>query len=247
MPSGGPPPSPIARDLPDGWVSVGIKPATFDADRDTLRIGRERGRLERIALRAVGGGLFIREIRVIYDDREVQAFAINRLVPSGHRTVDLVIDRARFINEIAVLYAAGPVRGERPALEVLGLTTRGYGGEEGDVVRENAGWSIVGARLVPRDARESQDIAVAAGFGRISALRLNVRLGEVDIRSITLAYANGESETLPFARSLKAGEASPLLDLRAGGPERRIARISVEAKSRRSLDSGGVLEVWARH
>lgn len=107
-----------------GLIPLGRTEVGFAADRDVIRIERgdwasERG-FDKLHFVAENSEIYMRGIRVVYQNGYGEDFSIDRLVPVGG---DLVVDlrgERRFIREIEMLYRARPGYRGRALMSVFG-------------------------------------------------------------------------------------------------------------------------------
>lgn len=237
----------VSEGMPKDWVLFGTKEADFSGDRDIIRVGRERGRFEKIVLRVTENEVFVRDIIVKYGNGEVQDFALNTRIRPNSRTAELKLDRPHHIETIELVYSSRPQPGARKAVvEVWGDLAqsflRGEGRGEG-----NGGWFLIGSKSSSMLRSDSDNFPVGERFGRISQIQLTARNADVEIRTITLTYKSGDQETLPVNLVLRRGASSPVFTLksRQGFKGRSIESVSIRSKSQLSLRGDALVEVWA--
>jgi hypothetical protein len=107
-----------------GLVPLGRTEVGFTAERDVIRIERgdwasERG-FDKLHFIAENSEIYMRGIRVVYQNGYGEDYSIDRLIPVGG---DLVVDlrgERRFIREIEMLYRARPGYRGRALMSVFG-------------------------------------------------------------------------------------------------------------------------------
>jgi hypothetical protein len=244
----------FSRDeMPKDWVLFGVEKVSSGGDRDVIRVGREKGRFDKIALRVRGGDVFLRDISIRYGNGETQSFPVNEVIRPDFRTQELRLDKPHHIETIEMVYSSRRSRGGRdqPSVEVWGEYSPNWLRGEG----RDPGWMLVGAKSASMIRSDNDVYPVGERFGRFARLRMTAKNSDVEIRSITLTYGNGDSETIPFNRVLRRGQTSQELQLRTrpDGQGRRIESIALQHKSRPSLSGilgggglgEGVVELWA--
>lgn len=228
--------------LPQGWMLFGTTRVSSGRDRDSLYVGRERGRFDKIALRVQGSDVFVRDIVVRYGDGQVQEFRVDSLVRADYRTAELKLERPSHIETIDFVYGTS-YRGRPASVEVWGeQAQRWLRGEDRD-----PGWFLIGAQSASMFRRDNDAFQVGDRYGRIARIQLTARNGDVSIRAVTFNYANGESETLPVGRMLRRGQSSPEFTLRGrqGFGGRNIVSIVMNYQSQLSLTGNATVEIWA--
>jgi hypothetical protein len=236
---------PVVRDdLPRGWVLFATQRANFGTDRDAIVVGRERGVFQRIALRARGNDVFVRDIIIRFGNGEVKEFPIDLVITDGSRTQDLRLERPRFIEQIDLIYASRPDRGPPALVDVFGEYAADSNRGAGDGY-DNAGWQLIGAQRASMFRSDGDEYPVDPRIGRINAIRLLARKSDVDIQTITIHYASGDREVLPVNRKLNRDNPSPDIIVRGRGTG-PVRGITVQHKSILSLRGEAVVEVWGR-
>jgi hypothetical protein len=239
-----PRPTALPRGVPQGWVPVAVKRLTTVDGRDTLRVGREKGRFERLAVRVGEGMLGLRAVRIVQANGAFRDFPIDREVEAGARTPDLPVDPESPVLDVVLSVAGGSAQ---PAtVELIGRYAADYVGAEGQVVASNAGWLLLAADAVdgPRE-----EYVLDPNLGRMAKLRFIARHGGATVREVTLKYWNGRSEQVPVNRTLQRDEASPALELKrtAEMEDVPVRSIVVQRVTGRSGRSDTVIEVWGQY
>lgn len=240
---------PIVRDdLPEGWVRFGTQRADFGGERDVIVVGRERGVFDKIALRVRQNEIFLRNLRVVFGNGEAQDFPVNDVIRPEYRTEILRLERSGFIDRIELFYASRPTGRVEAVVDVYGEYAVGSNRGSGDGFRATEGWALIGAKKASMLRNDNDEFPVGERAGRLTAIRLLARKSDVEVRSITLFYASGDTETINVNRLLRRDQASPDLILRgrAGVAGRAIRGISINHRSVLSLRGEAVIEVWGR-
>ncbi len=236
----------LSRDaLPRDWVLFGVEQAAIGGDRDVIYVGRERGRFDKIALRVRGNDVFLRDLRVKFANGEMQDFPVNQRIRADERTAELALDKPQFIQEIELIYSSSRRGGTPAKVEVWGeVAAKWLGGEGRD---PNHGWVLAGSATASMFRRDNDDYNVGERFGRIKRVRLFVRNGDVDVRSLTFRFVSGDTERVEFRQGLRKHETSQeiVLPSRRGNDEgRRIQSVVIEHQSRPTFGGEAVVELW---
>lgn len=243
--AGGPPPGPppgqwggVGPKIPPGWVLFGAQEVGFRTDRDTIRVGEQQGRFQRLALRISDNDIYLREMTIVYANGERDRKVIETSIPAGSQTRPIDLRGDRFIREIEFVYRSNPNIRTPAILEVYGDIANNWIGDQG----RNKGWLMLGAERVSMFSKERDAIRVDPRVGRIKAIRFAARRSDITFYSARIVYENGEAENLPFARKLKDGQYTDAIDLKGRG--RRIDRIELKYRSKLGLKGEGIVEVW---
>ncbi len=239
------PPPPLVRDIPRGWILFGVQQAEFGGDRDIIRIGREKGRFDKIALRVRDNDVFVRNIRINYSNGTNQDYAVNQMIPQGSRTAEIALQRDRFIDTIELTYGSRPGGGRKATIELYGEYAQGFAGENGGYKQEGGGWQMIGAQSASMFRTDNDVFEIGQQFGTFTKLRLQARRNDVDVRSITVLYENGYRQDLPINSVLRPGDTSAVIDIPGRG--RFLKAVTITMKSRPSLRGDGVVELWGQH
>jgi hypothetical protein len=111
----------------------------------------------------------------------------------------------------------------------------------------NHGWVLTGTQTASMFRRDNDEYQVGERFGRVKRVRMFVRNGEVDIRSVTFTFGNGDTQRVDFRQTLGRNQTSQEIVLpgRPGSNEgRRIQTIRLEHQSKPSFGGEAVVEVW---
>ncbi len=254
---GSPPPPVVSRpgdrpsafgayrgEMPKNWVLFGVEKANIGGDRDVVYVGRERGRFDKIALRVRGNDVMLRELRVKYGNGEVQEIAANQRIRADERTAEITLDRPHHIENIELIYSSSRRGGTAATVEVWGEQTAGWLRGEGR--DPNHGWILAGAQTASMFRRDNDNYAVGERFGRVKRVRLFVRNGDVEVKSLTFRFGNGDTQRVDFRQNLRRNETSREIELpsRSNTEGRRIEAVTVEHQSRPTLGGEAVVELW---
>mgnify|MGYP001005086127 CR=1 FL=1 len=234
---------PALASVPGGWVLFGTQSVGFKTERDTIAVGREVGRFDKIAFRVSGNDVFFREIEIVFGNGETQKFPINAEVRANTLTPALELGGNRFIREINMTYQAKPGFKGRATVEVFGEYAASW--VSGDAKKHNDGWVLLGSQRAAMLKNDVDVFQVGKRWGSFKAIRIIAKGHAVRVNWLRVTYGNGETEELPVNRELRGGEASAPLDLR--GRERYIESIAINYRSRFNLAGEAVVEVWGLH
>lgn len=226
------------RRVDPDWVLLGEKQVGFRVDRDAINVShgedwyRDR-RFRQLRFVADRNDVHMMSIRLVYFNGFGEDFRVDRLIRDGQ---DLALDlrgERGYIRRIEMTYRARPdFRGEA-VVRVFGEPSRRGppgpppgGGGGGD-------WAELGCKAVSLFRGDRDTITVGRREGRFRAIRLHARNADVEIRRVTVVYANGDPDDLPARHVLRRGGYTPPMDLK--GRERRIDRVDMYYKTVPSL------------
>lgn len=205
-------------------------------------VGRRDGRFARLRLQARDGDVRIESVRITFGNGETQQVQIDDRLQSGEmsRSIDLEGDR-RFVRSVRV--DARPARGERDAqLVLLGKADDSHGRNHGD----NRGggreeWVTLGVNRAAMLGADTDTFQVGRDMGTFRAIRVAVSKQDVRFISMSIRYGNGETEDVPLAGVIRAGEVSKPYDLK--GRDRFIESVTFKYRSKLSLKGSGRVEI----
>ena len=245
------PPPPVVR-LPRGWVPLGVGIAEFDRDRDTIKVGKEKGRFDKVVFRVRRANVYIRRITVVYGNGEEDRVRIRELVRADSRQRTLDLKGSRFVREIVLRYRTPDDAPRRARVHVFGQHPKGWRGagrpptaKPGPIVRQD-GWVLLGRQKaglgVDRDV-----IRVGRQFGQFRQVRLDVRgKGRRGVRvyDVKVIYGNGEVDNIFVPNKIPLGGSSGPLDLQ--GRRRTIEEVQLVYRTRLNLFGETQVEIWGR-
>jgi hypothetical protein len=234
-----------------GDVLLGSQYVGFGVDRDTIRVGGEIGKFDRIRFRVLDNDIFIREIRVVYANGETDSLAVNAEIPKNSRTNWIPIKGTQFIREIQMIYRSKTNFRGQARIEVFGDYARGWLGPQGEGRRYNLGWVLLGAQTAGFVGFDRDVIPVGRNEGGFKRVRVTVRDRAITLNEVKVIYVNGEETTVPVRARVDAGSSYGPIEL-AGESRRAIERVEAKYRSR-FFDSSAagrgsaVVEIWGQH
>jgi hypothetical protein len=91
-------------------------------------------------------------------------------------------------------------------------------------------WVQLGCQQVSFRGRDRDTIRVSRREGRFRAIRLAARGNDVEMRRLSVVYANGNPDDLDVQRVIRSGSKTDALDLK--GRDRAIERIDMTYRQR---------------
>jgi hypothetical protein len=226
-----PVPPPDSRPGRGNLVLLGEKAVGFLVDRDVIRVGqsedwfRERA-FTALHFEAERNDIHMISIRVVYINGYAEDFRVDQLIRQGSDLrVDLRGDRS-YIRQIEMVYRSRPNFRGQAHIRVYGEPARRPGPVPGPI----ANWVELGCQSVSFLGRDRDVIRVGRREGRFRAIRLRVRGTDVEFLDVRVVYGNGEPDSIPVRRIVRAGDDTGPLDLR--GRDRFIDRIELAYRAR---------------
>jgi hypothetical protein len=105
---GWPTPSPTPGQV-GGWEVIGLQSVGFIVDRDTIHVGSGKGRFRKIMLKVQDHDVYMYDLRVRFQNGEVQDVPVANLIRAGHSTGVLDLNgEHRTIERVDMVYRTRP-------------------------------------------------------------------------------------------------------------------------------------------
>ena len=233
-----------------GDVLFGYQRVGFGIDRDTIRVGGEIGKFDKIRLRVLENDVFLNELKVIYLNGEPDVLAVNAEIKQNTRTKWLPIKGDRFIREIQMSYRSRPTFKGMARIEVYGDYASNWLGPQGEGRKYNQGWVLLGAKTAGFIGFDKEAITVGRNEGGFKRIRVSVKERAVTLNELRVVYANGSEDVIPVKARVEAGSSYGPVDLKGGS--RAIKEVRAIYRSRffdkAAVGKGGAtVEIWGQH
>lgn len=238
-----------------GAVLFGVHEVGTAADEDVFKLGRQYGRFARLQLRALGGTVQLKELRVTYAGGEPDVLAVNGEVGADERTPWLELKGDRFIREIAFVYPAQSRR-SKARLEIWGEYADSWfqpGSGSGAFATANNGWLYLGGQSplfvsIRRGLGFETDVVSVARNRGFRSLRLDVKNRAITLNRIKVIYADESSDVFGERQRVAGGSSFGPVELKPGRP---VKQIEISHRSRifdsQAEGSGyAFVEFWAK-
>jgi hypothetical protein len=238
-----------------GAVLFGVQEVGTAADEDVFKLGRQYGRFARLQLRALGGTVELKELRVTYAGGEPDVLAVNGDVGTDEPTPWLELKGDRFISEIAFVYPAQSRRG-KARLEIWGEYADSWfqpGSGTGAFATANNGWLYLGGQSplfvsIRRGLGFETDVVAVARNRGFRSLRLDVKNRAITLNRIKVIYTDESSDVFGERQRVAGGSSFGPVDLKPGHP---VKQIEISHRSRifdsQAEGSGyAFVEFWAK-
>lgn len=106
----------------DGQVLLGERHVTDLTERDTIKVGGDRGKFKGLKVKATGAAIEFKRVVVHFENGEEQVFEKNRVLAKGNksRTIDLA-GGPRFIEKVVFHYEARSKGWKGAELKLFGV------------------------------------------------------------------------------------------------------------------------------
>ena len=245
------PAAPAAPPGTFGDVLFGTQTVGFGVDKDTIKVGSQVGKFDKIRLRVLDNDIYLVSMKVIYADGEPDEVAYNAEIKQNTRTRWIALKGDRFVDRIDLTYRSRPSFKGQARIEVYGEYAEGWLGAQGEGRKFNQGWVLLGAQSAALRIGFDKDVVpIGKNEGGFKRVRLNVRDRAITLKEIKIIYGTGETDIIPVNTRIDAGGSYGPLDLI--GKVRVIKEVELTYRSRFIDPSAkgkgaAVVEIWALH
>jgi hypothetical protein len=231
------------------WVLAASVRANLAARRDVLEIGRQKGRLESLALSTRGADIPVQSVQIIPFDGQVFTVDHGTTLTAGAVSVPIMIDPPDFIRAVVVTYGTpSPQAVQRTSvIEVRARQSESWGGPIGENRQYAGGWMLIGTVdviVAPHHVRPPFRLPVQQGT--FKKLRFIARRSAIDLAGVTVEAGEGRSETLAINTLLTPDQPSQAQGF-SNGAALPISAISLMPRLRSQSRMDATLEVWAQY
>lgn len=229
------------------WEKLGSREVDFVADKDTIEVGANEGRFDKIRLDVEEGNLDMWNIRIVFGDGSDHSpdTRIEFRQGSMSRTIDLP-GEARVIRKVEFWYKSEFKKG-RARIHVFGRHAAGGGGDVKPPMKDPKdrfpGWDHLGSRVV--DFGGDHDSIDCRGEGRFTSFQLEVENGDLEMFDIVVTFGNGDKESPKTRFVFDDSTRTRVIDL--PGNKRFIKRVDFYYKSiRASRDGRATINLYGK-
>jgi len=212
------------------WELLGSRQVGFVTDRDTIRVGSEKGKYQQILLVVQKADIHLDSITVVFGNGQRQMIRVDDNLRDGERTRTLDLQgESRWIDRIEMIYRSRPSFKGQAIVEVYGEKARG----PGLAPHPGGHWVDLGCQKVGFGA-DHDVIELGAREDRYRALRIGVRGTAVELRRVRVTFRGGETYDVARPQKIHSGNFSDRMDL-PGDHARRVMRIDLDYSSKLSF------------
>ena len=238
-----------------GAVLFGVQELGTGADQDVFKLGRQYGKFARLRLRALGAGVQIKELRVIYAGGEPDILTFDAELAADERTAWLDLKGDRFISQLHFVYPSQSRR-SKGRLEVYGQYAESWFKPKsgtGAFSAANDGWLYLGGQSplflsIRRGLGFETDVVSVARNRGFRSLRLDVKNRAITLNRIRVIFADNSSEVFAERQRVAGGSSFGPVELQSGRPVKQI-EISHRSRIFDSAAEGSgyaFVEFWAK-
>lgn len=230
------------------WVLIGSTVAHLTLLRDTVAIGRGKGRFDGLVISSRVNDLPVQSVVVVPVNGPAFSADLRTMLAPGALSGVITVDPPDFLHEVIVTYAASPVQLRIPTLEIRGHYAESWVGRVGENRQYAGGWILLGTAdvVVGSHASAKRDgYRVAGQDGPFKKLRFVARRGAVDLADVTVDAGDGRQETVPVNAVLVPDAQSAPVTFASGPLPLRSVIISPRLRTNSRLDAS--VEVWAQY
>lgn len=247
-------PDPASQSRDPNDVMFGYQNLELGIDRETIKIGREVGKFNRIRLRVLGDSVHVNDLKVTFEDGTDQQFHIDTDIKENTYSHWLPLTGERFIRDIELTYRAHPGAEKRARVEVTGEYANGWLGLQGEGRSYHQGWVLIGAQTAGFTGFDRDIITVGENEGGFARLRIEAIDRAITLKEIRVKYVSGPDEVFTMRERVDPGKPYGPIEFKAG----RLPIKSIEAhyRSRFDLAKGlksafdgrpAVVQIWGQH
>ena len=219
------------------WVLLGTQTVGFQVDRDTIEVGRNAGRFDKIRFRVKDSDIFFISVAIIFASGERQDVQLNARLQAEAETRPIELTGGiRAVERIEMVYRARPSFRGRATVEVYGERI-----EFTPPQVSQDSWELLGKEVAGRGI-ETDVVQIGREAGRFHALKLRVLRNDLYLHDIKIVYANGETDVLEVRRQVTAGSETQPITFQ--GRDRSIKEIHLVHRSAQSFRGRSVVEIY---
>ncbi len=232
-----------------GWVLAASANANLAGRRDTLEIGRQKGRFEALVLSGRGQDLPIQSVQIMPFSGQAFTVDLSATLAAGTLSAPIPIDPPDFLQTVTITYGT-PTQQTAQRLAVVELRGRhaeSWAGAIGENRQYAGGWLLLGtADVVVTPHRPRPALRIGGAEGPFRKLRFIARRGAIELAGVTVEAGNGRSETITINTMLSPGQPSAPHGF-TNGAALPIAAISLTPRLHTQSRIDATVEVWAQY
>ena len=229
------------------WMLIGSTFAHLPQLRDTVTIGRGKGRFDGLTIAARGNDLPVQSVVVTPVNGTPFSVDLRTIVTPGQLSAIIPIDPPDFIHDVSVTYATIPQPSRVPTLEIRGRYAESWLGRTGENRQYAGGWVMLGTVdvVVRPHSGARTGFRVDGQEGQFKKMRFVARRGTVDLVGVTIDAGDGRQETMPInALLVPDTQSAPFGFSTSAMP---IAGVSLSPRLHAGSRIDASVEVWAQY
>lgn len=193
-------PLPVAAADSGHEVLFGGRTVGFLRDSDVIAVNPEVGRFDRIRLRVLDNDVSMKTVTIEYADGSYETVVINADLKPGAASQWLRVKSDRFIRRISLAYRPRLGFSGRAYVQVYGHYEAGWLGTNGDALKYNKGWMLLGSQSAGFTIDSRDVITVGPELGKFRRIRITVRDEAITLFKVRVGYGAGSVTEVPFHR-----------------------------------------------
>ncbi|MDX2307751.1 MAG: DUF2541 domain-containing protein [Hyphomicrobium sp.] len=240
--------------LTEDGILFGHKLVPLAREQETIEVGREIGKFDRIRLRVLGSPIFVDKAKITYADGTRQDVTIVDELKADTQTSWIEIDGNKFIATIELTYRPKLDSKNHSRIEITGEYAKTWLGASGEGVKFNEGWVLLGAQTAGFTGYDRDLIPVSPNEGGFARLRVVAKDRAITLREIRVVFQSGPDEVFQMRERVEPGKPYGPLEFKVG--RAAIKEIRARYRSRFDLSKGltnlfegtpAVVEIWGQH
>jgi len=233
----------------NGEVLFGVQDVRFVVDRDIIPVGPEIGKFDRVRVRVLKNDIDITDLKAIYENGDMETLLSDAKIKRNRKTDWIPLNRDAFIKEFQLVYRSRPKSKGQARVEVFGEYKDGWLGPNGEGVKYNNGWVLLGTDTAGSVGFDRVKIPVGKNEG-FKKLRVSVKDRDITMTRLSVVYADGDKDKLEEKRiKVAADDAFGPVELDKDAAIKEIlatwrSRALATSKRRRAY---ATVQVWAHH
>ena len=232
----------------DEWVLAGSVQAHLSQLRDTISIGRGKGRFDQLVISSRDADLPVQSVQVVPVTGAPFAAEVRTLITAGTVSQMIALNPPDFIREVTVTYGTPTPQPRTPTVEVRARYAESWRGKFGENRQYAGGWVLLGTVDVvamPHTPQRRDLMRIQGQEGPFKRVRLVARRGAVDMVTMTVDAGDGRTEALPVNAVLMPDKETAPFAFTAGPMP--LAAVTLTPRIRPQSRIDATVEVWAQY
>jgi|GEM_PF-3880390 len=232
------------RGLPRRHELLGSADADFSVRGETIRVGRDVGRIEHLVVRVLKNDAYVDSIIVTYGRGREEVIKIDERFRAGSVTPRIRLERPRRIRSVQIKAQSRP-GGARAKLQLYARLAEGWRrpriqNDPRPVRLKDGKWAMLASRSPALFKAEQVIIPVGRGVGPINALRLVIKRHDVRIFRMRAVFMNGDVQDIPIIGKIRDESTTSIVRLNRPF----VREIEIRYQTNLNFKGEGLVEFW---